>query len=184
MNDDEARAYFEEGIDSYQNGDFARAQDALTKAAAAFADAQNQRGEAAALTNLGAVYAGNGLFEAAISALERAVELHRATGEREGLAMAIFSLATTLVDSGRRFRPQPWLDEAGRLMRERGNDALADQAKQLKEWLATVVPSGLTEEEQAAFDERSAQVKNASGLAMVAYRLGNYAQAINHWRTA
>src|SRR3954451_20999124 len=104
------RDLFEKGNAAYQNGNPSTAQALLEAAVNSFVAEHNLRGTAAALTNLGAAYAATRNFRQAIDALERAVSMHRETGERVGLAMATFSLAATLTDCGmyfaalRRFR--------------------------------------------------------------------------------
>lgn len=186
MSDDleAASAYYDEGVAARENGEVGRAQAAFANAAARFAAANEPRGEANALTNLGAVYADARQYGHAIEALERAIPLHEANGNPEGAAVSAYSLATTVFDAGQRFRARPLLEDAALRLRAVDATALAESAEAAIAWLTKALPTGLTADEETHYDAWSAQLKTASGLGMVSYRLGNFAQAIQHWRTA
>jgi len=186
MSDDleAAGTYFDEGVAARENGDLGRAQTAFANAAARFAAASEPRGEANALTNLGAVCADTRQYGQAIEVLESAVRLHEVNANPEGAAISAYSLATTVFDAGQRFRARPLLEDAARRLRAIEATALAESAEAASAWLATSLPTGLTAEEEARYDAWSAELKQASNLGMVGYRLGNFAQAVQNWQRA
>lgn len=186
MSDDlkAASAYYDEGIAARENGELGRAQAAFVNAAAHFAAANEPRGEANALTNLGAVCADARQYGQAIEALERAVRMHEANGNPEGAAVSAYSLATTVFDAGQRFRARALLEDAARRLRVIGATALLESAEAASAWLETALPAGLTADEEAHYDAWSAELKTASELGMLGYRLGNFAQAVQHWQRA
>lgn|GEM_PF-2562633 len=186
MSDDlaTAGAYYDEGVAARENGDLGSAQAAFANAAARFAAANAPRGEANALTNLGAVYADARQYAEAIDVLERAVRLHEANGNQDGAAVSAYSLATSAFDGGYHFRARRLLDDAVHRLRTMGATALVESAEAASAWLATALPVGLTPEEETRYDAWTAELKTAGELGMVGYRLGNFAQAIQHWRRA
>jgi CHAT domain-containing protein/tetratricopeptide (TPR) repeat protein len=182
--EDKGRALLEEGEIAYQNGDLSKAQIAFEEAAKYFSMANNQSGKAAALTNLGAAYAAANWYSKAIEVLEAAITVHKAVGERVGLAMATFSLASTLADSGQLFSARSFFEAAVPLLTYAGNETLAAQADKACQWIAEVVPQGLTDEEQGKFDRLSAQLKTATAAGMTSYHNRNFADAVRYWETA
>jgi CHAT domain-containing protein/tetratricopeptide (TPR) repeat protein len=182
--EDKGRAFLEEGEVAYQNGDLSKAQVAFEEAAKYFLMANNQRGEAAALTNLGAACAGARWYSKAIEVLESAIALHKVAGNSDGLAMATFSLASALADSGQLFRAKSLFEESMPLLTSTGNESLAARAGKASQWLAGAVPQGLTDEERDRFDRLSAQLKTATESGMTSYHTRNFAVAVRYWNLA
>jgi len=174
----------EGGQTAYQNQDFSTAQRLLAAAAAQFSATDNPRGQAAALTNLGAAYAGSRFYENAIESLETAIRLHQSTHEIEGMAMATLSLAMVLMECGQLFRSRVSHERAVDLLHMAHHDTLATQSEQYARQLTAILPLGLSAEEQARHDRLFAQMKTADDSANDSYRTGNVATAIQYWELA
>ena len=149
-----------------------------------FTCANNRRGQAAALTNLGATLAGAHRPVEAVGALREAIAIHRQTGEREGLAMATFSLASTLDESGRWFQALEAFEQARRMLEDLGEDQLAHQSAERVKALQHALPPDIPDESRTEYDERVSRLLESTKAGYRQYRTGDPVGALRYWEIA
>lgn len=182
----EGHQFLDRGYLAYENGDFVRAQADLQSAQELFADEGNGKGMAAALTNLGAAHAATKDFEQAIACLHRAIQLHRDLQDPEPLAMAMatYSLAGVLAESGRYFRAGSMFVEAAELFVAIHKGDIADAALEKADALRRVTPTDVPPAEHELIDDlRASQCRNLH-YGDVAWGNDNLTDAVNCWATA
>jgi hypothetical protein len=149
---DDGREMLSRGRLALENSDVAGAITLMRSAADRFAADKNLRGEAAALANLGAACARAKQFGPALQALMCACrifgEMDRQDPEANlGLGTAMFSLASSMCDTGRSFDAAQTFETASGLLRAVGKFDLAEDAVRRRTTLIANLPTGLSKDQ-------------------------------------
>jgi CHAT domain-containing protein/uncharacterized protein HemY len=119
-----SRNYLEEGMRSYQRGDFEQAVSNWTEAARVFERAGKRHDRGVALTYLAQAYQEIGQYKQALQNLKVALALAEQSGDRARLASVLGSLGNVYIATGPAETAAKYLRESLDMAREAGNSAL------------------------------------------------------------
>jgi predicted ATPase/DNA-binding SARP family transcriptional activator len=119
-----ARLHLAAGMHAESVGDLDTAEEACTRAASAFAELDDVRGEARSLLHLGTVRWARGRLPEAAAAQDRSIALFRSQRHDAGAGLGLVLRARTALDAGDPARAREILVEAGHVVQRSGDQHL------------------------------------------------------------